>query len=460
MRFLTRERTRAVLFLAGLGIVAAIIATSLPRYRLARAIEAIRNEGYPTTFDERADWYPAIPDAENAALVYIEADRLMTEIGAEVDHLPIVGEVDGETRPESVTPEVAGQIDAFLEEHEPILGMLRRAASMPGARPPRGTDWMEDEAPLEYYRLVRQVWRLALLQFFQGIYTDRPEAVVDGFRIASSIAGSFATQPTSTSELVRIALVQGALEAIPRALAQVHHSDEDLVLLANALTRLESKDMASRALIAERVVYLETTGILGGKGFTELAQDAALEIHWYAWMDQQWEDLPYTIASFTGIRSEAWIEELALNKRLIESASLPYPEGEKVRRRIEFERDNLPKYIGIGPRDMSPFVGWTNFVAFGMLAETDARLACAETAIAIERFRLKHGRLPVRLDELVPEHLDDIPCDPIDEQPLRSAFFERMYMVYSVGKNGIDQGGLIAKPKLSDDVGIVVVHRR
>src|SRR5437762_12479417 len=33
-------------------------------------LEAIRSHGYPVTLTELQDWYKAVPDAENAALVY------------------------------------------------------------------------------------------------------------------------------------------------------------------------------------------------------------------------------------------------------------------------------------------------------------------------------------------------------------------------------------------------------
>jgi hypothetical protein len=51
--------------------------------------------------------------------------------------------------------------------------------------------------------------------------------------------------------------------------------------------------------------------------------------------------------------------------------------------------------------------------------EAIARLRCAKTACAIERFRLKHGKLPEKLEELVPEFLSEVPIDPFDGKKLR-----------------------------------------
>jgi hypothetical protein len=40
------------------------------------------------------------------------------------------------------------------------------------------------------------------------------------------------------------------------------------------------------------------------------------------------------------------------------------------------------------------------------------------TALAIERYRLKHSQLPSTLDDLVPDFLDAIPLDPFTARPL------------------------------------------
>jgi hypothetical protein len=75
--------------------------------------------------------------------------------------------------------------------------------------------------------------------------------------------------------------------------------------------------------------------------------------------------------------------------------------------------------------------------------ETRARMEAAKTAIAIERYRLAHqGAVPPTLDALVPNFVEAIPVDPFDHQPLRFKRLERGYVVYSIGADGIDNGGV------------------
>jgi hypothetical protein len=61
--------------------------------------------------------------------------------------------------------------------------------------------------------------------------------------------------------------------------------------------------------------------------------------------------------------------------------------------------------------------------------------------IAIERFRRDHGQIPNELSELVPNYLDAVPSDPFDGQPLRYLQRDDRFAVYSLGRNGEDDGG-------------------
>ena len=62
-------------------------------------------------------------------------------------------------------------------------------------------------------------------------------------------------------------------------------------------------------------------------------------------------------------------------------------------------------------------------------------------AIAAERYRMKHGKWPGKLGDVVPEFLAGVPNDPFDGTPLKLAKTADGIVVYSVGYDGVDDGG-------------------
>ena len=74
---------------------------------------------------------------------------------------------------------------------------------------------------------------------------------------------------------------------------------------------------------------------------------------------------------------------------------------------------------------------------------TLAVLRCAAAALALERYRLAHGRWPEALEALTPNLLAQVPADAYDGQPLRVRRLDDSVIVYSVGPDGEDNGGRI-----------------
>jgi hypothetical protein len=65
-----------------------------------------------------------------------------------------------------------------------------------------------------------------------------------------------------------------------------------------------------------------------------------------------------------------------------------------------------------------------------------AQFDCARTALAVERYRLKHERWPKALGDLVTEGLlAEVPNDPFDGKPLRYRATVQGIVVYSIGPN-------------------------
>ena len=76
---------------------------------------------------------------------------------------------------------------------------------------------------------------------------------------------------------------------------------------------------------------------------------------------------------------------------------------------------------------------------------TDLRLL--KTELAIQARRMAKGSLPETLEELVPEYLSQVPRDPMasPEASLQYRRLDHGFLLYSVGADGVDNGGVPAE---------------
>jgi len=99
-----------------------------------------------------------------------------------------------------------------------------------------------------------------------------------------------------------------------------------------------------------------------------------------------------------------------------------------------------------GPFNVLAKMVFPEGVSARQLARGQTRLDHAVIACALERHHLIHGNYPATLEELAPVFLQKIPHDVISGEPLK---YRRIgngsYLIYSVGWNETDDGGLETK---------------
>jgi hypothetical protein len=84
--------------------------------------------------------------------------------------------------------------------------------------------------------------------------------------------------------------------------------------------------------------------------------------------------------------------------------------------------------------------GTKRFVLHAWRAQTEEGIV--RTAIALERYRLKHHAYPTSLRDLLPVLLQQVPIDCMDGRDLRYRLNpDGTYLLYSVGEDGVDNGG-------------------
>ena len=103
---------------------------------------------------------------------------------------------------------------------------------------------------------------------------------------------------------------------------------------------------------------------------------------------------------------------------------------------------------------------WSGLI--GKSALLAARLRVAQTALAVERYRLKRANaLPGSLADLTPDLITAIPADPFNGQPLRYRKFEdKGYVIYSVGNNLQDDQGVEKSPDGKTQLDVTFIVKR
>lgn len=72
-----------------------------------------------------------------------------------------------------------------------------------------------------------------------------------------------------------------------------------------------------------------------------------------------------------------------------------------------------------------------------------------ETELAVRAYLLDNQRLPESLTALVPEYLPAVPSDPFADGPVRAKASTNCLLIYSVGPDGVDDGGTAPKEQFT-----------
>ncbi len=259
--------------------------------------------------------------------------------------------------------------------------------------------------------------------------TNRTAAsLVAGLRVGRTLE----PEPVLIDYLVRVACDAIATQNAERVFSWMQLAETDLAALQTAFRVAEGTNALSRALVGERAygatMYQMPPGQLmaQGGGGSPSGTDQALG-----------KVLFPLYRAF--LFNADFVHYLDQTERLIALVRLEGPEAQAAR--DEFEAALQPRR-GDWRRILSRMTLPALSRAVSKEWRHVATMRCARVGCAVERFRLAHGTLPASLNELAPRFLDPIPSDPIDGQPLKYRPLERGYVVYSVGEDGVDDGGV------------------
>jgi hypothetical protein len=347
-----------------------------------------------------------------------------------------------------------------LKNNEAQLVRLRRALASPVLDNEvdlgRGSK-LDFKHVLPAKRAAQWLGSAAQLALREGRTADAADNLVSQIQLARLLA----RDQLLISELVRIAVAAIARTQTWEALAAEGWTDEDLAKIQSAWEATTFVDSMERSLQGERVFGLATytlmrksneetyAVLLGMSEFLDAPDESAIgrlvqamgaenfakfvkkEIYcrvWrFAWLAQ------------CERRSLAQGEELiqitraaAQNKSLGQTAPDLDRLAERCKNNGFYDELRFP-----GP---SSALILSRATGRAMRAETERSLTLC--AIALKRYRLRHGSVPESLERLIPELLPAVPVDYMDGKPVRYKPDKTGgFTLYSIGADGRDDGG-------------------
>jgi hypothetical protein len=373
-----------------------------------------------------------IPDNRNGALQVLVAANLLPRLWPEWEfklqfhHL----------RPEvQLDPRQVAALRAELDTVKPALAQARKMTDFPEGRypvRPQRNFFFRHVPDLPH---LRQTYAVGQLLYFDGLLRaqeNKLDEALESCRAAANVGRSVGDEPTSISQLTRTDRFYQACQLIERILAQGQTGSPGLAALQSLL---EDEDKQPLFLIMAR----------GERAFYHRVLEA-IEVGDITFEEVTERDPP---RSFTG-RVDTYVtrdriksghaQMLKLLTKYVDIARLPDHEWGPPLDALDAEVRDTPPSPALVFFRVVPLSQVPKFIQIN-----HARLRCAVAALAVERFRLARGRWPGKPAELVPAFLARWPDDPFDGQPLRFRRLPDGVVIYSVGPDGKDDGGNLAR---------------
>lgn len=428
---------------------------------LKETMADIRAAGGPLEADEIEAYYAVPTGEEDLTDEYLQALAYFLQrnnappfpLSAAEQELPYIG--NGQAGKFGVLSKDNGLLgpdydrrrvaEAYLHPFQPSLAQLRVLGHKSGSV--RYPVKMADNimALIPHAQVVRDASRHLQLDFdLQMLAGNRALALEDLLAMLKT-GESLRNEPILISHLIRIAVFSIFAQKTAEFLGDGQASEAELAELEAALAEVDLQKGFQRALNGERSMsYLalkthdaKMIGAMAGNGGGNNSYMPPL-------------------GNLRDLRPGDTARLLQLETDMLEAAGAEFPEVfekmEKVDAELKAEAaaQRLPWNKNLLTAMLMPALSKTGEATGRGLALQRALRA----AIAVERFRVKKGERPKTLADLVPEFLPAVPVDPFSGGVLRLQSGANSYTVYSVGKDKVDNGGVIEDGQT--DIGIRV----
>lgn len=438
-RYPWRKRRRRIL--SALLVIVVLVGGGIAAFqgrnhaRNEAMLASLRASGIATTVKELEERYPSPPKGENAAERYQKA----FEAAKHAENKDSYDNIEKQLTEESKNPEhsltlsetLRAMVREYLNANAETLRLLHEAAKHPNGRFPLN---FSDPITMELNHLAKLRHAVRLLKLEAMLAADDKDfdKAMDAIHAMLAVGDTLRQEPLFLSQLVRNACHGLTTEALRYVLATGTLTEDQLGRLNSMFANQMDTESFTHGLQGEYLVGMAVfdrpecmadlyKDMFGVEAYVPGATRTILQI-----------------ASMTGWTEADRYRYLNQINGLTAISRLPIYEAIPAMHAFEDQTRRNGSWIPSISGQLT--FGLANAIySFG---RDQTQIEFASTAIAVERYQLFASRLPDSLDALVPSFLSSVPQDPFDGQPLRYRRTENGYLVYSVGYNQRDDGGV------------------
>ncbi|NLV44660.1 MAG: hypothetical protein GXY07_09195 [Candidatus Hydrogenedentes bacterium] len=441
-------RQRRILLIAGVILLCPLVVFFAAKYysdrHYAARLATIRTEGNPVTVQDMVAWQEQLhvsadvlegdvsrQSAKTSADLQIEAAEELDTVFLDEpeDIIDIFKRLIYEE--ETLSPADLEPLRRYLSKHSDLLQLLHAAAELPPGRFP--VDYSKGyEMEVKPLSKIRIAVRLLLLETIAETLSENRDQAFAALITAMAVPRPIREEPLVLAQWIRKSCNGMVLSTLKETLVRVSYTDAQLNHLRRMFEQEYNPNALANSLMTERV--------LGIAAFEDPAGAIASAVWTRRWMDDVLPGSTRTLVQtanafgwFSGER-DVYLDYM---DALIPAARMPYQEARNITETINTELSD-----GIVLPSLSNLLLSSMDIFFQHTAEHEAGISQGILTVSLERYRLAHGTLPDQLEALVPHYLDAMPIDPFSQQPFHYRCEGNGYMLYSVGANGIDDGGV------------------
>ena len=333
----------------------------------------------------------------------------------------------------------AADVLLALSQYAPVIDELRQASRLPDSRFPLNYDIAcPAEILLPHLSALKNCDRVLQLRSLAELQNSQPQQALDDVRLALQLSGKVRTEPFLISHLVRIAMVQAALQPVWEGLAEHRWSDAQLAELDSQLAKLD--------FLAD--YQLAMRGELGCQcGIFDYLRHQPRE---FLNMVGEMQPSRDNLSPLTALVPAGWYDQNQFRcARMMVEYYVPVANLDQ-RTISPTAIRKADKVLHDETRALTPFNLFERLLMPALsncaqkFAHGQSSVDLARVAIALERYRLAHGEFPETLGALGPQFIARLPHDVIGGQPLHYwRTDDGQFMLYSVGWNEEDDGGTV-----------------